>query len=94
MRWGNAVRYECDFLIHSNDGEIAVTGARAFNAFNLPQAIKWVDEKVQSAPEVFHNAYAVRLRHDGKVVWLKALGVLHAPAGPKGQKRPADEISN
>jgi hypothetical protein len=29
---GRAVRYECDFLIHSNDGEIAVTGARAFNA--------------------------------------------------------------
>jgi hypothetical protein len=75
---GVAVRYQCDFLIQGNDGEITLAGARAFDARNLPQAIKWVDEKMQSAPEIFHKAYAVRLRHDDKVVWLKALGALHA----------------
>jgi hypothetical protein len=75
---GVAVRYQCDFLIQGDDGEVIVGRARAFDARNLPQAIKWVDEKVQSAPEIFHKAYAVRLRHDDKVVWLKALGALHA----------------
>ena len=64
---GVAVRYQCDFLIQGNDGEITLAGARAFDARNLPQAIKWVDEKMQSAPEIFHKAYAVRLRHDDKV---------------------------
>jgi hypothetical protein len=72
------MRYECDFVIHGEDGEVTLTGARALNARTLPQAIKWVEETLKSAPDVFRQANAVRLRHNGKVVWLKVLGALHS----------------
>jgi hypothetical protein len=69
----NAVHYECNFLIHGNDGEITVARARAFNARNLPQAIKWVDEKVQSAHEVFHKASVMPKRSMWRVVQFDTL---------------------
>ena len=70
--------YECDFVIHGEDGDVWVSGARALNARTLPQAIKWVEETLKSAPDAFCKANAVRLRLNGKVVWLKVLGVAHS----------------
>ena len=75
---GNAMGYECDFVVQGEDGEVMVTGARALNARTLPQAIEWVEEKLKSAPDVFCKANAVRLRLNGKVVWLKVLGVVRS----------------
>jgi hypothetical protein len=73
-----ALRYECDFIVQGDDGEITFQEVRAFDVEDLSQAIIWIENKIKSAPAIFYKANAVRLRHGGKVVWLKALGALHA----------------
>jgi hypothetical protein len=71
--------FECDFIVQSDDGKISFKEVRVLNEFeDLSQATHWVENKIKELPEIFHKAKAVRLRHRGKVVWLKALGTLHS----------------
>ena len=73
------MRYECDFVIQSDSGEITVGEGLAFEAPDLACAIKWLDQKLGRGQTVFNMASAVRLRREGKVVWLKVLGAHSAP---------------
>jgi hypothetical protein len=71
-------QYQCDVVIQSPEGESIVQEVGAFDAPNLPDAIKSIEAKLQLAPEVFRQAQAVRIRQRGKVVWLRVLGALGA----------------
>jgi hypothetical protein len=68
------VRYECEIVSRIGDGESVVEDVGPIEASSLPEAIKLIEAKVPAAPNVFRHAVAVRLRHRGKVVWLRALG--------------------
>ena len=68
------MRYDCDFVIQRDDGQIQIGEMRPIEASGLPQAVKWIEDRIFASPMVFNKATAVRLRRDGTVVWLKSLG--------------------
>lgn len=68
------MRYQCDFVIQTREGQTHIREIRVIEAPDLAQAVRWLESKLLGAPEAFGKVYAVRLRHSGKVVWLKALG--------------------
>ena len=40
-----ALRYECDFIVQGDDGEITFQEVRAFDVEDLSQAIIWIEKK-------------------------------------------------
>jgi hypothetical protein len=48
----NKMRYECDFVIRYDNGGLEVEEIRGFEAPNLAQAIKWVEEMAKNEPAI------------------------------------------
>ena len=49
------MRYECDFIVQGDDGEITFQEVRAFDVEDLSQAIIWIEDKIKSAPAIFYR---------------------------------------
>jgi hypothetical protein len=49
------LRYEGDFVVQGDDGEITFQEVRAFDVEDLSQAIIWIEDKIKSAPAIFYR---------------------------------------